>query len=558
MKKFITILLTSILATAVHAAYQPEVVQVRGYSTTANLGISGSYTSAVLSLENYTQVETHVLADTDGEVVVEWASDSGLTDIVRTLTIPYVSADGFQVFAAPAFTPYVRYIYNNNDTTAQTDFFFETKLVTRSINPQLLTTSSFISPQMVSSLSRSIVVGQDATGAFRNVPVDTEGHLSIHVTDPITSFGDLRVAELDPQVQLKFPYTINTDLVTVTEANGGTVIQTNSMAQLSTSAASNGSATMASRNVVTYRSGLGTLARFTGMFTDGTASSQQIIGIGDDDDGFFFGFNGTAFGVLTRRDGVDAWTTNTSFNVDILDGNDGPSNPSNMSLVETNLNVFQISFQWLGAGQIEFSVEDPTLGTFIPVHRVQYANNNQLPSIYNPSLSMYASVTNTGNTSDIKLSTASMAGFTEGKSLVTGPFNTYSSSAASGAAETLFNLENKATYGGKNNKTRILLKRLTTANNATATRKISVWINDALGAPTESWTDIDTNNSVVRWDETSTGDTAGDRLLFEATLAKGTGGQFELDSLGILPGEIVSVIADGADVDASITWQEDF
>jgi hypothetical protein len=153
-------------------AYQPaEDASFQAYVTTANLGISGVYTSNVLDLQGYTQVDTHVMADVDGVITVHWYSDSLGVDQVRLLTIPYSAANGFNLLSAPAFTPYVEYKFTNNAVTAQTDFFFETKFLPTSLRPQILGLTALIAGGMVAQLNRSILVGTDVAGAYENVSV---------------------------------------------------------------------------------------------------------------------------------------------------------------------------------------------------------------------------------------------------------------------------------------------------------------------------------------------------------------------------------------------------
>lgn len=558
MKRLLTALLI-LAAIPAWASYKPKVDVVTAFNTTNNLAGNTNFDSGVLDAQDYTQVQTHIESDTDGQMTFTFYADAAGNQVVRNLVVPYSAAGGFQLFSAPAFTPYIQYQFSNTTAGAQTEMFFETKFLTKGLTPQLLRTDGFISPSMISTLNRSVIVGEDSDGEFRNVPTDVEGHLKVNLNDPLTAFGDLRTAQLSPQVHLTFPYNINADLLDTTVANGGTVIATNSMARLNTSTASNGSAIMASRQTVNYRSGLGTLARFTGMFTTGVASSTQIIGIGDAADGYFIGYNGTSFGVLVRKDSSDTWTAATAWNVDTLDGSSDAGNPSGMNIDETKLNVFQISYQWLGAGQIEFSVEDPATGQFTPVHRIQYANANTDPSVYNPSLTLYAQVINSGNTSDLQLQTASMAGLTEGKNVVTGPVNIYGSASAVASVATIFSLRNKATYASKTNKVRVYLKTLTVANDTTSSAgKVSIWRNNALGG-TPSWADVNGTDSVMEVDTAGT-DTTGDRLLYTALVEKGGAGVFDLSTLdiSILPGEIISVISEDGTMDAVLTWQEDF
>tara|TARA_R110002020_G_scaffold21537_9_gene73097 strand:- start:786 stop:1658 length:873 start_codon:yes stop_codon:yes gene_type:complete len=152
-------------------AYQPaEPAAVQIFQTTANLGAAGVFDSGVIDLRGYSQVDTRIVSDQDGTITIEWYSDAAGTDTVRTLVIPYSAADGFQLFSAPAFTPFNRYIYTNG-STPQGDFFFEQKNLRTSLSPQILGVGSFIAGGMVTQLSRSILVGADTSGAYNNVSV---------------------------------------------------------------------------------------------------------------------------------------------------------------------------------------------------------------------------------------------------------------------------------------------------------------------------------------------------------------------------------------------------
>ena len=107
----------------------------------------------------------------DGTIAIDFCEDASFTDVVRSLSIPYVGANGYQFFAAPAFGNYIKYEFTST-TTGMTDFYYTTKLLTTSISPQLLTTDAFIAPSMVTELGRSIQVGTNPGGSFTNAKVD--------------------------------------------------------------------------------------------------------------------------------------------------------------------------------------------------------------------------------------------------------------------------------------------------------------------------------------------------------------------------------------------------
>ena len=117
-----------------------------------------------------------------------------------------------------------------------------------------------------------------------------------------TAFGDLLTSELSPIVQVQFPYNLNTDIWEIRD-NKGTSSVVNNMANLSTGASANQSSSLLSRIPVKYNPGQVALCRFTALYTTGVANFTQYVGIGTEMDGYFFGFNGTTFGILRRQGG---------------------------------------------------------------------------------------------------------------------------------------------------------------------------------------------------------------------------------------------------------------
>lgn len=81
-------------------------------------------------------------------------------------------------------------------------------------------------------------------------------------------------------------------------------------------------------------------------------------------------------------------------------------------------NVYSISIQYLGFGNIRFFVENPDTGEPDLVHQIKYANKNTTPSVSNPTFRIGWIARNLGNTSELIVSGASAAGFIEGKNLI--------------------------------------------------------------------------------------------------------------------------------------------
>tara|TARA_R110000824_G_scaffold184816_6_gene365757 strand:+ start:1290 stop:2375 length:1086 start_codon:yes stop_codon:yes gene_type:complete len=148
--------------------------ETTAFKTTALLANNTAYDSVVDwdgNVDGYSQVQTEILASHDGIIDIQFFDDAAFTDLVRRITIPYVAAEGYQFFAAPAFGNFIQYVFLNTSGVTQTDFYYTTKILTTAISPQLLTTGAFIAPAMVATLGRNIIVGQDENGVFGNVSV---------------------------------------------------------------------------------------------------------------------------------------------------------------------------------------------------------------------------------------------------------------------------------------------------------------------------------------------------------------------------------------------------
>ena len=227
---------------------------------------------------------------------------------------------------------------------------------------------------------------------------------------PSTAFGDVRSAEILPIVGWTFNYNINSDLINTTLTGSGTVSASDSMSIIETGPTSNSTAKIETIKALRYTPGLGALIRFTAVFTTGIQNSTQIIGIDDDLDGFFFGYNGTSFGILRRQNGTDNWIPQSSWNTDKFDG----TGFSLVTLNPTQGSVYTIQYQWLGFGDIRFFIENPTTGEPTLVHIIRYSNAYTIPSIMNPTLPIMAQVINSTNSNNIVLKTSSAIGIVEG------------------------------------------------------------------------------------------------------------------------------------------------
>jgi len=225
-------------------AYKPhERAAEQAFQTTDNLGPGEIYDSGIIDLRGWTQVDTRIVSDQNGLIRISWYSDEAGTDQVRLLNIPYFASNGFQLFSAPAFTPFNRYEFINGGV-AQGDFFFENKLLHTGLSPQILGLTAFIADGMVAQLNRSIITGQQPDGDYVNARadgsgftvknsgliadeaittswVDTDGFNGIDIfisTDQVSAFNGIQIEYTD-DAQAPAPTILATEFYTYTQAD---------------------------------------------------------------------------------------------------------------------------------------------------------------------------------------------------------------------------------------------------------------------------------------------------------------------------------------------------
>ncbi len=118
-----------------------------------------------------------------------------------------------------------------------------------------------------------------------------------------SSFGELSVEYKTPKVNQMFQYGISTKFWHLNSTAAASITQSDGKAVVQTGASADSFSQLVSKEVLKYVPGIGGVILFTAFFTTGVSGSEQVVGLGDQEDGFFFGFNGDTFGVLRRQGG---------------------------------------------------------------------------------------------------------------------------------------------------------------------------------------------------------------------------------------------------------------
>lgn len=378
-----------------------------------------------------------------------------------------------------------------------------------------------------------------------------------------TIFGEVTVGTRHDDVSCQFQYNNSTRDVLSTISGTGTTSNADSQAIVS-SGTGVGEASIVSIDAVRYQPGHECLTMFTSGFI-GTpdANSYMQHGLFSGEDGFWFGYKGTDFGVAMLRGGVETFYPQTAWNKDKLDG----TGVTGFDLVPSNLNIYKISYGWLGIAPIFFSVYSGSDNGWVLCHVIDFVNTQSFPHILNPSLPVQAKCSRSSGTgNDLQIKTSSWrAGIVGEENELNSSSRVFSKTVISKIVSTtetpVITLRNNTTFQSKNNQVKI---ELMVVNFTTDGAKAVVFTGRKGATLTgATFNAVDVNNSTMSFDVAATSFTGGTegaatvlgKVDRARTDVRGTG-------LVIYPGETFLITGKAAgttsDVSVSVRWVEYF
>jgi hypothetical protein len=378
-----------------------------------------------------------------------------------------------------------------------------------------------------------------------------------------TVFGEAVVGWRNDDVSVMFQYNNSTRDVTQTVTGSGVI--TNSTEQASVALGTGvGSAVIASKAPIRYRPGHEAVSQFTSMFIGAQSGVNQYHGMLNGVDGITFGTKDGVFGTWFIEGGVETFTPRSSWIGDKLDG----TGPSGFILDFTKVNIYMVSFGWLGVAPIIYSIyTGPTFG-WVVCHSLDKVNTGTTPHINNPSLPISVKVSRASGTGTIaEIRTSSWRGGVVGGSSETAADRWFAhtvlnvSIAAGLTRNNVFTIKNTSTFQGKTNHVVMELAIVTFDNAGNKTVAFFGTKNaELVGA--SAYVDVDSTNSISA---ISTGGTIVGGLKGPATVVKAGGDRrTEVKDTGILlyPGETFTFEAIATtftgDISLSARWVEYF
>lgn len=271
---------------------------------------------------------------------------------------------------------------------------------------------------------------------------------------------------------------------------------------------------------------------------------------------FSYASSGTSAGSwATSTTGVTKtsdFVAQTSWNVD-----------TKSDLDPTKGNVYQINYQYLGYGNIFFSIEDSDTGKIKLVHILKIANLRTTTSVSNPSFHLGLYVANITNTSTISVYSASMAGFVQGEESKTrNPrAQKVTKSISSGTLTNLLTLRNRGVINGKINQSEIEPYLISVSSEAAKNVTIEVYTNPTVAGDVNFQ---DTGTNLISDYDTAGTTVSSGTLLLATTVSPNSSSFLDLTSIRLrlpptLRFTIAARLASGAaaDVTATLVWYED-
>lgn len=384
------------------------------------------------------------------------------------------------------------------------------------------------------------------------------GHGTVAIMHPRTAFGELSTSTLHTEIEGTFVHQVHPWLFDTSVTGSGTVGTTNSSLMVSSGTTSSSSAILMSKATAYYCPGKGLLYRCAALFGTPLSTGTQMLGMGTTSDGYFFGYSGTTFGVARRRSGTQYFVGQSSWNVDKMDG----SGPSGMVLNQSKGNVYQIQMQYLGFGDILFSVESVNTGIFVAVHRLSYANAYEETSISNPHMRLHYECTNGATSQDVYLRSGSSMIAVEGNLS-----HHLGIVVSTGVEKTIIpNVETmmialrlRSTYHNVVNQSSIIFKMINMSTDGSKAVTFKVYLDCTVTGGT--WAYVNSDNSIVECINTEESFSGG-RVIWQYYMgAKSTTMLSVLEQLQRLyPNQIIVITAqtthDHNRNSLSLTWTE--
>jgi hypothetical protein len=233
-------------------------------------------------------------------------------------------------------------------------------------------------------------------------------------------------------------------------------------------------------------------------------------------------------------------------------------------------NMYEITYSWYGAGNIDFRIYNPNVSRYETVHTMTFANTDTIPSITSPNMYIQKGVMSLGSTSALSVVSIGSFGAVLGTiDLNKGPSSAlnFEKSISSNTPTVILVIKNRSQINGYSNHSEIYVQDLSVSSDGTKSVSIKLYKNPAtLSAnTTTNYTNyeyVNQANSLVLYDTTTDTFSGGDNI-FSFTVAKVSSQVYNLGNRGFYLGkdETLIIVAESSattDITTAITFSEDY
>lgn len=383
-------------------------------ATTTPLGGNGVFTGVGKDISAFTSVSVFIYSNvpsaTNG-VQLQFSTDNAVWLTAYAATYTDNGMCSHIVLGRRA--KYFRIIYTNG-VAAQGTFQMQVIYQRVAAQTNMVGLEETIEPIQTGALTRSILTGKSAAaaGTYVNVPVLDHDNLATFATAGLavrpvldayqfSAFAEQRVSIPYTLADIVQKYGRNARLIASALVGGGNIADTLNMSgfTLSVDGVAASQARARTSEWYRYQTGRGQQILQTIIHGNaGVANQTRNWGYYDDSDGLMYRLVGTTLNVVRRTSTGESGGTlvapyeqivaQSAWNVDKLDGSGNGGNPSGVLLDITKGSIYEIRFQWLGVGVVQFFINTHL------VHQMIHPNTLAFPYMRTGTLPLSWSVLN--------------------------------------------------------------------------------------------------------------------------------------------------------------------
>lgn len=247
-------------------------------------------------VSNYSTITIFVACDKDSApdgFEIQYSMDAENVDIIRPVTVEGGKGTRNQ---STVISRYFRLKFTNgndyNSLKIQTIYHhYRNKAIGTRLRSELF--DSFDC-----EVVRSVVNGRLDNGTYIPVDVTSQGYLKTSIQEPLSTFGCVTVANNTPVFQYDFVYSTYEHDFNFYTVNNGHITNANNSLLCSSGSNVNSSAIYTSKKKLKYRSGQGSLCRFTAVYDQPSPGNTQFVGFGNFETMLGYGYQGSNFGII--------------------------------------------------------------------------------------------------------------------------------------------------------------------------------------------------------------------------------------------------------------------